>query len=777
MKKILVVDNDKKFLKFMEYILLEAGHRVVTADDGLSALDVLKSYTPDIVFVDIIMPNIDGKQLCKIIRGMQKLKDVYLFILSAISAEEKMSASDLGVHTCIAKGPFNEMRQNILDVLDQTDQPAPRVLSEEVIGIKSIYPRRITTELLGVKKHFEMILETMSDAILEINSSGRIVYANRMALSLSNRSMEELLGSYWVELFSGVAHQRIVERMRTTDGVLKTAAEDEPLHLNAHWVKLNIFPINQDGTNKIVILNDVTEQMMKEAALRESKDLYQRLFENTGAATVTFGDDLMVTKCNEEFAKLSGYLKEDIEGKMKLSDFVHPADLNIMKDGYRKRGQGEKAPAVYEFRWIGKDRKTRYMLNRIAVFSDTSERISSLIDITDRIEAEKDRKQLEVKLWQAQKMQAVGTLAGGIAHDFNNILAGIIGYTELADLHLDNGSRAKECLRQVLNASERAKGLVKQILTFSRQSKQKQVPVPISPIIKEALKLLRASLSINIEIREDIARNLGLVETDPTQIHQVLMNLCSNATHAMQAKGGILEIKLSRTEIDATFAKQSEIRPGPYVCLAVSDKGHGILPEMLERIFDPYYTTKEDGEGTGLGLAVVYEIVKKCNGSIIVESEIEKGSTFYVYFPIVGNEKDEIIKNETELFPTGHERILLVDDNQDLVDIGKEKLEHLGYNVSATNSSKKALELFREQPEQFDMLITDMTMPYMTGAELAEKFMKIRPDIPVVLCTGYSETLTEEKSRIMGIREYLMKPLSIIDLAKTIRRVLDNRSY
>ncbi len=226
MKKILVVDNDKKFLKFMERILLEAGHRVVTADDGLSALDVLKSYIPDVVFVDIIMPNIDGKQLCKIIRGMQKLKDVYLFILSAISAEEKMSASDLGVHTCIAKGPFNEMRQNILDLLDQTEQPSPRVLSEEVIGIKSIYPRRITTELLGVKKHFEMILETMSDAILEINSSGRIVYANRMALSLSNRSMEGLLGSYWVELFSGVALRRIVERMRTTDGVLKTAAED-----------------------------------------------------------------------------------------------------------------------------------------------------------------------------------------------------------------------------------------------------------------------------------------------------------------------------------------------------------------------------------------------------------------------------------------------------------------------------------------------------------------------------------------------------------------------
>jgi signal transduction histidine kinase len=198
-----------------------------------------------------------------------------------------------------------------------------------------------------------------------------------------------------------------------------------------------------------------------------------------------------------------------------------------------------------------------------------------------------------VKLWQAQKMQAVGTLAGGNAHDFNNILAGIIGYTELADLHLDNGSKAKECLRQVLNAGERAKGLIRQILTFSRQSKQKQVPVPISSIIKEAMKLLRASLPANIEIREDITRNLGLVEAEPTQIHQVLMNLCSNATHAMQVKGGILEIKLSRKEIDATLAKQQDIRPGPYLCLAVSDKGHGMLPEMLERIFDPYIPPKK----------------------------------------------------------------------------------------------------------------------------------------------------------------------------------------
>ena len=376
------------------------------------------------------------------------------------------------------------------------------------------------------------------------------------------------------------------------------------------------------------------------------------------------------------------------------------------------------------------------------------------------------------QLRQAQKMEAIGTLTGGITHDFNNILAAIIGYTDLAIIDIPDGSKARYNLLEAKKAIRRAKELVNQILTFSRQSEQKLIPVKISIIIKEALKLLRASLPTTIEIHKHIERDTGTIKADPTQVHQVLMNLCTNAGHAMRENGGgILDVRLRNVSI----SKKSEIDldPGLYVKLTVSDTGYGITPDVLERIFDPYFTTKEKGEGTGLGLSLVHGIVKDHDGNITVETEPEKGTTFHVFFPRIEEAEKGADKVAEESLPNGQEHILFIDDEFALVDIGKQMLENLGYKVTTKTDSLEALKLFQEQPHEFDLVITDMTMPNMTGEKLAKELMRIRPDVPIILCSGFSEQMTEDDAKEIGIKEFAMKPLVMEDLAKTIRKILN----
>jgi signal transduction histidine kinase/ActR/RegA family two-component response regulator len=381
---------------------------------------------------------------------------------------------------------------------------------------------------------------------------------------------------------------------------------------------------------------------------------------------------------------------------------------------------------------------------------------------------------LERELRQAQKMEAIGRLAGGIAHDFNNVLTGIIGYTEMALHKAQPGDSIHHYLRRVLDGSSRASDLVKQILTFSRQTELERKPVHIAPVIHEGLKLLRSSLPSTIEIRQDIAvpPQEGMVLADATQIHQVLMNLCTNSAHAMQAKGGVLTVALSSLQADTQLLSQnSDLSEGPHICLTVSDTGHGMDVAVMERIFDPYFTTKKTGEGTGIGLAVVQGIVKSLSGAISVSSEPGEGTTFHVFLPRIEQETPPAM--ETIASPsTGSESILFIDDELTLVDLGKEVLESLGYRVSGITSSLQALEAFRAQPGGFDLVITDMTMPGLTGKELALELLAIRPDIPIILCTGFSEVVDENQAKAAGIREFIMKPYLVSDLADAVRKVL-----
>jgi len=382
----------------------------------------------------------------------------------------------------------------------------------------------------------------------------------------------------------------------------------------------------------------------------------------------------------------------------------------------------------------------------------------------------------ERQLQQVLKIQAIGTLAGGIAHDFNNILFPIVGYTELTMDEVPEDSVAHNNLEEVLKAAHRAKDLVQQILTFSRQSGQERKPVKVDSIIEEALKLLRASIPASIEIVHKIDEDCHPVLGDATQIHQVIMNLCTNAYQAMQDKGGILEVNLS--EVNVGYEETVEkigMQPGTHLQLLVRDEGCGMDAAVLNRIFEPYYTTKEQGKGTGLGLSVIHGIVKNHRGDISVTSTPGKGTTFKVYLPII-----EDMDTVTEFEPTngavkGNERILLVDDEEQIVSMEQQMLENLGYEVTARTDCTEALKEFSQKPQNFDLVITDMTMPHMTGDELALKLLDIKPDIPVILCTGFNEDITEEKALAMGIQKFVMKPVIKNDLATTIRTVLDHR--
>jgi signal transduction histidine kinase len=385
-------------------------------------------------------------------------------------------------------------------------------------------------------------------------------------------------------------------------------------------------------------------------------------------------------------------------------------------------------------------------------------------------------KKLQEHVRQWQKMEALGTLAGGIAHDFNNILMPIVINSELALLDVQEGkSPSPQYLQLVREAANRGQELVRQIITFSRQKEQLRRAVEITPVIKEGLKFIRATIPKSIEIKEQVMAQPALVVADPTQIHQVLMNLCSNAAHAMREKGGVLEVSLTQVDVDAEMAAQHlELNPGPYIRLTVSDTGHGMDREVRERAFDPFFTTKKPGEGTGMGLSVVHGIVKNHDGVILLYSEVGMGTTVHVFLPRIQGEVQSKVASLGPI-PTGKERILLVDDEEIQVRSLQNMLERLGYRVIGKTDPREVLEIFKAQPDAFDLLITDQTMPHLTGGKLAQELLGIRPDLPIILCTGFSEVIHEEDAKALGIREFAMKPLTVRDMADRIRRALGKK--
>ena len=509
-------------------------------------------------------------------------------------------------------------------------------------------------------------------------------------------------------------------------------------------------------------LTDITERRRADA----ERFLLATAIDHASESVVITDARGTIQYVNPAFEKVTGYTRSEAVGKnprilksgrhneifyhqlwatISSGNVWHGHLVNRRKDGGIFEEEGSISPVL--------DDEGR-IVSYVAVKRDVTEQI-----------------QLQRQFRQAQKMEAIGTLAGGIAHDFNNILSAIIGYAELALLQ-SNDPAIRKSIKAVLDAGRRASELVSQILAFSRQSEQEFKPVQVRLIVKEVIKLLRASLPATIEIRQHLASD-SLVLADPTQIHQMIMNLCTNANHAMEEKGGVLTIELNDVVLDEKLlAGHTGLQPGKYLKLTVSDTGCGMSPEVVDRIFDPFFTTKPPGKGTGMGLSVLHGIVKSYRGTVTVTSQPGKGTTFSVYIPIHKKRPSAAADDEQPL-PTGNERILFVDDEESIAAMTTEMLTRLGYRVTALTDSRKALELFSKDPLAFDLVITDMTMPQMTGDKLAMKLMALRPGLPVILCTGFSDLIDDTRARAMGIAAFVSKPVLNRRLAETIRKVLD----
>jgi PAS domain S-box-containing protein len=479
---------------------------------------------------------------------------------------------------------------------------------------------------------------------------------------------------------------------------------------------------------------------------------------------------------NDRWRRIVGLSAEDASME-EWSQTLHPDDRARVMEAWHE------AKAVFEtfcseYRILRSDGEVVWVIGEAVPELDASGVVCGYIGtITDITE----RRRLENRLQQAQRMEAIGTLAGGIAHDFNNVLSAVMGYADMAYDEAPEGSLIRSNLEQVLMAANRAKELTKQILVFSRKAESKpeqdRSGIQIGLIVEEALKLLRATLPTTIEIRQNLkASPDSLVAIDPTQLHQVLMNLCTNASHAMRENGGILEVGLTEVEFGPEEAAvDPDLEPGAYLELTVSDTGHGMDRATIGKIFDPFFTTKPQGEGTGMGLSVVHGIVKSHGGAIKVYSEPGQGSVFHVHLPKIDQAAPAVCVGHADI-PTGNGRILLVDDEKSLTELGQRILERLGYQVVALTSSVEALDVFRAAPEGFDLVITDYTMPQMTGAVLAEEIKRIRPDMPIILCTGFSEMITKEKAESMGARAFIMKPLSMGEMARIVSDVLNDKT-
>ena len=381
-------------------------------------------------------------------------------------------------------------------------------------------------------------------------------------------------------------------------------------------------------------------------------------------------------------------------------------------------------------------------------------------------------RRLVQELQQSQKMESIGTLAGGIAHEFNNILGGIFGFLDIAREDVPVNSPVQESLDEIHRLGMRARNVVKQILAFSRKDHQKKRPIQLSLVLKEELKMLRATIPATIEIRHHLDASCGAIMADPMQIQQVIMNLCVNAKDAMENKGGVLDISLSPVVLDmADIRLHPDLPPGEYAKLSVSDTGSGIAPEIMDKIFDPFFTTKDVGKGTGMGLSVVHGIIKDHGGTITLSSKSGEGTTFTVLLPVTDAEVTP--KAEEKSLPTGTENILLVDDEDFIIFPQKKILEKLGYKVTAMTGSLETLALFSKNPQRYDLIITDLTMPNLTGDRLAAEVTAIRPDMPVILTTGYADSVDSENVKQSGIKAFISKPFQREALAKTIRLVLD----
>ncbi len=665
------------------------------------------------------------------------------------------------------------------------------VKSDDEIGILARTFNHMTgklkdtmNNLVKSEEKYRGIFENAIEGLFQSTIEGVICSANpAMARILGYRSPEELMASvkdakkqFYV---NPTDREKLIEILKEQGEVFEYEVEFYRKNREKIWVSIST-RIIETATNETPMLEgfitNITARKKAEEALAESK-LYLDEIINAVA------DPVFVKDHKHRFVLVNNAMCEFLEKERSRIlgrtdyDFVkkEEADLFIEKD---RSVLDTGRESFNEELFTDSDNNVHTLITKKTLYKDRTGNkfiVGITRDITDQKKAEEEKIRLEARLIQSEKMEAIGTLAGGIAHDFNNILSVIIGYTELAMHQMDECNIEKDDLNEVLLAGERARDLVKQILTFSRMDKSELSPIVIKDVISDSIRMLRAVIPSNIEIRKKIDIE-GYILSNPTHINQIMLNLCSNAAHSMDATGGILEISLDKATIEGPDNPYGiNVSQGKYIRITVSDTGKGMTPEVRGRIFEPYFTTKETGKGTGLGLSVIHGIVKTHNGEITCRANEEKGTTFEVFLPETDTTQEKGIRDLDIEFKKGTGKILIIDDEPTLVKLVAEMLKRIGYDIVSTTSSKEGLEIFNDSPNDFDLVITDMTMPGITGDMLAKEMISIRKDIPVILCTGFNEHISEREAHKIGIREFIMKPVNMKMLSEAIDRVIGHR--
>jgi signal transduction histidine kinase/response regulator RpfG family c-di-GMP phosphodiesterase len=708
---LLIVDDQDQNLKLLSGILKRKGYKVRVAINGQLALQAIQARPQDLILLDIKMPNMSGYDLMEILKADPQTPEIPVIVISILSeAENIIRAFKSGCVDYITK-PFRDE-----EVLVRVDNHLKR--------------RRYQKELLKTREELE-------DRVRE--RTGDLVKAN-----------EEL--EYELSL-------------------KKAQADISKALLSQHYSIKTIFSITLDYARELT----GSRHGFVSSIDRESLESVGHTLSDMFGEQCEVKDQRMAFPIGPDgkYPALSGHVLNTGKALFTNQPENHPSakglpDGHIMLSNYlavlvliENKVAGLIALANSDHEYNEKD-------------IEVVERLSGILALAlHRDQYELEKASMEKHLQQVQKLEAIGNLAGGIAHDFNNILSAIIGNTKLALGDVEKDSEIEDYLHEIYTAGIRAKDVVSKILAFARRSDEAIKPIQVNAIIKEVLKLIRSFTPATIEIKHCIESESRIMG-NASQIHQILMNLCTNAIHAME-NGGVLEIELKNIIVERDIRrKDMDLEVGDYVELRVSDTGTGIDPEILEKIFEPYFTTKGPAEGTGMGLSMVHGIVASYSGKMTVDSTLGKGSTFAIYLPVT-EEQSLDRPYEFDTLQGGTERILFVDDEDMIAKMGRRMLESLGYSVTALTKSLEALDLFKSKPNDFDLVITDMTMPNMTGDKLALELMNIRSDIPVILCTGYSKIMSDETASKIGIKAFIYKPTEHADLAKTVRKVLDKR--
>jgi PAS domain S-box-containing protein len=674
-------------------------------------------------------------------------------------------------------------------IVDKSGQKHFLLITAKSVDIKggtALYVMRDITErrlaemaLIESERKWRNILVNTPQIGIALDPQAKVVFANQQFLKLTGWQEQEVIGQDWFDLFipkhiSDKVRQVFHLTMRQKDALDFSFYENEiltksgELH-NVAWSNLVNKDVNGNVSDITCLGVDQTERIKSENEIINQKRLFETMFNTIPDGVVITNTQREIQLANKGMESTFGYKPEDLIGKSTELLYADPSRYAAAGAGVFDRNVITSCD-LYVTRYRDKDgREFSGETFGAKLFDENNQWIGNLEIMRDITE----RELAEIRIQQAQKMESIGNLAGGIAHDFNNILYPIVGMAELLMENLAPGSQAYENTKEIYKAGQRGSKLVKQILAFSRQSEDKKIPVQVQQILKEVVKLCRSTIPVNIEIDQNISADCGLVMADPTHIHQIAMNLITNAYHAVEPTGGKIAVQLKQITLERDDMTDSSLPPGKYAMLAVSDTGCGIDPKILNKIFDPYFTTKAQGKGTGLGLSIVYGIVKEHRGDIKVYSELGSGTTFKVYLPLLEKAPEAVPVQKVESQFAGSERILLVDDEEPIVRLEQQMLERLGYRVTSRLSSKETLEAFRANPDAFDLVMTDMTMPNMTGDQLAQALLSIRPNLPVIICTGFSERINQEKVAALGIKGLLMKPIVRSELARMIRKVLD----